>query len=111
MKTKLFALLLTLVFTIIATARSSAQDPASAKTREKPAFRQDRIIVKFKERAMGVVSATADLLHREVGTETFQKFTFQPRLQVDVITGGRSVAEVIEKYKSNPGSNMRSLIT
>jgi subtilisin family serine protease len=97
MKTKLLAFLSPLVFTILAIPHSYGQEPAFVANRAKAAFRQDRVIVKFKER----MAAASSELQSEAGTKTFRTFAFQPRLEVDVITGGQSVAEVIQKYKSN----------
>jgi subtilisin family serine protease len=98
-KMKPLVFLLITIFSAFAVTFALGQEPASSPSSRKAAFREDRVLVKLKP-DKSPLSLRA--LQEELGTKTVRRFPLMPQLQVDVITRGQSVEEVIQEYQKNP---------
>lgn len=91
--------LLITIFSAFVVTFAIGQEPASSPSSRKAAFSKDRVIVKLKP---GKSPLSLRGLQEEIGTKTVRRFPLVPQLQVDVITRGQSVEEIIQKYQKNP---------
>src|SRR5207244_8265051 len=93
-KMKPLVFLLITIFSAFAVTFALGQEPASSPSSRKAAFREDRVIVKLKP-DKSPLSLRA--LQEELGTRTVRRFPLITQLQVDVISRGQSLEEIIEK--------------
>ena len=99
MKSKAWLTPLILLIAIVMTARCFGQNQTASSRDQRPAFRPDRFIVKFKEpQIMSTVSA----LEEKTGTQTIRIVSLVPAIHIERIIKEQPMEKVLQEYAKNP---------